>query len=257
MISKRVGAFSLAWLRILLTETSLLLLLQALSGCGSYNSSNQYQLGINSNAHTPNMRQVTSGPINYVALGDSTGVGVGAKEGGYVARLFKRIQVERPGTTLTNLCFSGSTSQDVLSEQLDRGITLQPTLVTLGIGINDIGHGVALEQFAENYETILSQLRAKTGAFILVTNIPDISAAPSIPQALRDEIGQRIVLFNWRIADTARKHGVAVFDIYSSTHKTLASHPEFFSADGFHPSDAGYEHWTTEMWPVVAAAIQE
>src|SRR4029434_410196 len=30
------------------------------------------------------------GPIMYLALGDSTGVGVGARNGGYVVRLFNR-----------------------------------------------------------------------------------------------------------------------------------------------------------------------
>jgi hypothetical protein len=36
---------------------------------------------------------MTTGPIVYVALGDSTGAGVGARNGGsYVARLFKRLE---------------------------------------------------------------------------------------------------------------------------------------------------------------------
>lgn len=38
-------------------------------------------------------------PVVYIALGDSTGVGVGARDGkGYVARLFERFERERPGS---------------------------------------------------------------------------------------------------------------------------------------------------------------
>ena len=62
-----------------------------------------------------------SGPVNYVALGDSTGVGVGARNGGYVARLFQNIASERPESKLTNLCVSGATTADVLRSQLRRG----------------------------------------------------------------------------------------------------------------------------------------
>src|SRR4051812_17377096 len=52
-------------------------------------------------------------PVIYAALGDSTGVGVGAKEGGYVARLFTRIKSVRPDSTLTNVCVSGAETEDV------------------------------------------------------------------------------------------------------------------------------------------------
>ena len=62
------------------------------------------------------------GPIRYLALGDSTGAGIGAKEGGYVARLFKRIVARRPGSELINECVSGATTSDVLRGQLADGL---------------------------------------------------------------------------------------------------------------------------------------
>lgn len=196
-----------------------------------------------------------TGPIRYVALGDSTGAGVGARDGGYVARLFKRIVAHRPGSALTSLCVSGATTSDLLRGQLDRGVRADPQLVTLGIGINDIGHGVTLEQFSKNYEEILSRLRSDTKAAIVITNIPDISSAPRIPQAIRTEYHQQIVAFNQELEEIASRHEVSVFDVYTITHKQLHSHPEFFSEDGFHPSDKGYEFWTEQMWPIIALTI--
>lgn len=196
-----------------------------------------------------------TGPIRYLALGDSTGAGVGARDGGYVARIFKRIVAHRPGSALTNLCVSGATTSDVLRGQLDRGVRADPQLVTLGIGINDIGHGVTLEQFSKNYEEILGRLKSDTKAAIVVTNIPDISSAPRIPQAMRIEYHQQIVAFNQKLEEIASRHEVSVFDNYTITREQLSSHPEFFSQDGFHPSDKGYEFWAEQMWPIIALTI--
>ena len=203
------------------------------------------------------MQQQPSGPVNYVALGDSTGAGVGASNGGYVARLFKRIEQNRPGSKLLNLCVSGATSEDVKLRQLDRGIQAKPTLVTLGIGINDLGHGFSIETAASNIDQIVLRLKNETQARIVISNLPDISHAPAIPRPLRAEVQQRIEQLNQRISELGAKHGVTVFDIYSSTHEQLAEQPEYFSGDGFHPSDAGYEVWAEQMWPSVAEAIGE
>jgi lysophospholipase L1-like esterase len=196
-----------------------------------------------------------TGPIIYVALGDSTGAGVGALQGGYVARLYTRLLEQRPGSQLANFCVSGATTEDVLRGQLARGAGKEPQLVTLGIGINDIGHGVRIEQFAENYDRILSTLKEKTQAQIVVTNIPDISSAPQVPSSLRSQYHQQIVAFNQRLEEIANRYEVTVFDIYSITNRELPSHPEYFSRDGFHPSDEGYELWAVEMWPTIARTI--
>lgn len=201
-------------------------------------------------------RTPLTGPITYVALGDSTGVGVGAKSGGgYVARLFLRMKEAKPDSKLTNLCVSGATSEDVLRNQLERAVQANPSLVTLGIGINDIGRGVSPEQFAEHLDAILSQLNSRTNARLVVTNIPDISTAPRLPQLMRAEVQRLIFLYNRSINDIAVRYRATVVDIHSSTHEQLASHPEYFSEDGFHPSDAGYENWAEEMWPAVAKEI--
>lgn len=199
--------------------------------------------------------EMKSGPIVYVALGDSTGAGVGAVEGGYVARLYKRILEHRPGSQLANLCVSGATTSDVVRGHLERGVAKDPQLVTLGIGINDIGHGLTLDQFGANYERILSTLKEKTQAKIVVTNIPDISSAPQVPSSMRSQYQRQIVMFNQRLEEIANRYGVTIFDVYSITTRELPSHPEYFSRDGFHPSDDGYELWAIEMWPTVAGAI--
>src|SRR5687767_10998982 len=201
------------------------------------------------------VNEMKSGPIVYVALGDSTGSGVGARNGGYVVRLFNRLLEPRPGSQLSNLCVSGATTEDVLRLQLQSGVENSPDLVTLGIGINDIGHGLSLEQFAKNYDEILTTLKQKTQAEIVVTNIPDVSSAPRIPVSMRAEYQRQIERFNQRLEEIARGHQVIIFDIFTITRRELPSHAEYFSGDGFHPSDEGYELWAEQMWPTLAGVI--
>lgn len=195
--------------------------------------------------------------VNYVALGDSTGVGVGAEHGGYAIRLLERMKQERPNSRLTNLCVSGATTDDVLREQVGQVAALRPTLITLGIGINDAGRSTPVDRFARNYEEIIKRLRSSTDAPIVVSNLPDVSLAPVVPAFLRNEARRRIELYNERIADISRRHGLHVVDAYTATREVIPEHPEFFSSDGFHPSDVGYEYWAKTMWPTVKAAIGE
>lgn len=194
--------------------------------------------------------------IVYTALGDSTGVGVGANVGGgYVARLFERIKKEESRARLTNLCVSGATTEDVLREQIRPAINARPTLITLGIGINDIGHGMTVSEFARNYEEIIKRLKAETKAAIVVTNIPDISFAPVVPAYARDSTRRNVQLFNEKVHAIAERYSLRVVDVYTETHRVIPQHPEFFSEDGFHPSAEGYEYWAEAMWPTVKSVI--
>ncbi|MET0645593.1 MAG: SGNH/GDSL hydrolase family protein [Pyrinomonadaceae bacterium] len=200
--------------------------------------------------------EVKGAPVVYLALGDSTGVGVGARKGGgYVARLFERIERVRPGSRLVNLCVSGATTGDVLRAQVGRVGEAQPSLVTIGIGINDLTRRLTAEQFAHNFDEIATRLRAQTSAPVVVSNLPDISHSPAVPDFFREEVRRRLVEFNERLADAAARHGLHFADSFEKSAALIPEHPEFFSADGFHPSDEGYEFWAFEMWPVVKQAL--
>jgi len=199
---------------------------------------------------------VQGAPVVYAALGDSTGVGVGARKGGgYPARLLQRIERVRPGSRLFNLCASGATTEGVLRTQVGRVGEASPTLVTLGIGINDVTRQLSPEQFARNLEEIVARLREQTAAPLVVSNLPDVSHAPAVPAFLRDEARRRIILFNERLAAFAARHGLFLADAFEKSAAVIPTHPEFFSPDGFHPSDEGYEFWAFEMWPTVKRAL--
>jgi acyl-CoA thioesterase-1 len=227
-----------------------LLMMIGAAGCGAGNLHEKETESVVS-------KNTVGAAVIYVALGDSTGVGVGAEHGGYVGWLFERIKHERPGSHLTNLCVSGATTEDVLRDQTGPALSSSTTLVTLGVGINDAGRGFPVERFARNYEEIVKRIRARTNAPIVITNLPDVSLAPVVPLFMRDEARRRIELYNERIADIATRYGLRVVDAFSTTHEVIPTHPEFFSSDGFHPSDIGYEYWAKTMWPTVKEAISE
>jgi acyl-CoA thioesterase-1 len=196
-------------------------------------------------------------PIVYAALGDSTGVGLGARDGGgYVDRLFARIEQKRPGSTLINLSAAGATTADAVEKQLPRLVGKHVELVTVCIGINDLLRGREAKQFAEDYETLVAGL-AQSGRRVVVANLPDGASAPAVQGVADESFRMRLGQFNKAIEDVARRRGLPLVDLYTLGGETVRPRPEFFSSDGLHPSDLGYARWAEAMWPTVEQAIGE
>jgi len=196
-------------------------------------------------------------PVVYVAVGDSTGIGLGARDGdGYVDRLFARIEQKRSGSTLMNLCVAGATTADVVNKQIARLDGTRVTLATVCVGVNDLLRGCEEKQFAENYETLVAKLR-QSARLVIVANLPDVATAPAMKGMNGEALRSRLERFNKAIEEVARRHGVPVVDLYQLSGETRRSRMEFFSSDGLHPSDLGYAHWAEAMWAVVERAIDE
>lgn len=220
----------------------------------SWVSPAQFEGCSKSNQIAPIEQSKLAKPVTYLALGDSTGLGLGAKNGyGYVERLMIRIKKEHPGSRLVKLCRLGETTNG-LRQRVTEGFPVKPTFVTLSVGINDLLHRVSEGEFAANYEEIVKSLN-RLAVPIVVTNLPDISSAPSLPKFMREEMRIKLLLFNKSIETLAKRYGLLFVDLYGATANLLTKHPGFFSSDGFHPSDAGYRFWTQTMWPAVQRGI--
>ncbi|HEY4187191.1 MAG TPA: SGNH/GDSL hydrolase family protein [Polyangia bacterium] len=191
--------------------------------------------------------------FSYVALGDSLGAGMGARRG-YVERLYQRLGTERAGVALHNLSSSGATTTDVLRAQLPRVERLRPGLVTLTVGTNDLTDGAPVEQVMRNLGKIVHDLHA-TGAVVVVTNLPAVALAPAVPEAWRAELDARVRSANRALQAVCDENGARVFDLYALSRAEIPRHPEYFSFDGYHPSDDGYDRWATTMWPLVKDAL--
>jgi acyl-CoA thioesterase-1 len=180
--------------------------------------------------------------IVYVALGDSTAVGVGASgpEHNYVSRLTARLQAIYRQVHTTNLGVSGATAADVAAGQLARAVALQPDLVTLSIEPNDITQGRDVQHYERTLDIILGTLTRETRAVVVVNLLPDLAVAPRISGPLQETVGQQTVRFNAVLQRVAQKHDVEVVDLYTPSRNEIPQHPERVAADDYHPSDAGY-----------------
>jgi len=144
-----------------------------------------------------------------------------------------------PKVHVGTLGVSGSTHAQALDEQMGPALDAQPDVVTVWLAVNDLNARVPLEQYAADLDTLLSQLES-THAQVLVGNVPDLAALAAYrgvdPAPLRAEVDR----WNAVIADTTARHGDTLVDLYSHWQE-VAQHPEFLSADGFHPSSEGYQ----------------
>jgi len=193
--------------------------------------------------------------FTYLALGDSTGVGVGARDGaGYVERLYRRLLSLRPGASLVNLCQSGATSADVRDDQVPRGQRVAASMITLGIGINDVTWQVQEEAFAVTLEEIAVAI-ATLRAPVILMNIPDLALAPVALRFDASLYERRIEVFNEHVEATAARHHFTHVDLFTAT-KRLRGRTDLFSSDGFHPSAEGYEEWAAHLWPAVHAVVR-
>jgi acyl-CoA thioesterase-1 len=196
--------------------------------------------------------------VLYVALGDSTVEGVGASSPArnYVGRLHERLRAVYPRARLMNLGVGGATAAGVLSRQLPRALELQPDLVTLSVGPNDITGKRDLGSYARDIDTILRTLTRRTSAVVVVNLIPDLTVTPRFRgKEIEPRVRQRVVAFNEVLARQAREYGAEVVDLYAASQREVPSRPDLIGPDRYHPSDEGYERWAELMWPGIEARI--
>lgn len=194
----------------------------------------------------------------YVALGDSTVQGIGASSPAtnYVSRLHARLLERYPNARMVNLGVGGATSRDVVERQLEPAVALKPHLLTLSIGPNDITSRVTVKAYADNMDTILGRLAADTSAVIVVNLLPDLAVTPRFrARELASVVGRLSTEFNEALAGVAKRHGVAVVDLYAASRREVPGHPELLARDGYHPSDLGYARWAELMWEAVRPRI--
>ena len=173
-----------------------------------------------------------------------------------MSRLHERLPAVYPAARVTNLGVGGATSADVRARQRDRAIELRPDLVTLAIGPNDITTEVPLAAYEQNLEMILGRLRRETGAVVVVNLIPDLAVTPRFRGSQhREAVGRLTIAFNGALERKSRAHGAELVDLYAVSRREVPLRPELMSADGYHPSDAGYARWAELVWAGVEARI--
>jgi lysophospholipase L1-like esterase len=178
-------------------------------------------------------------PLTYVAIGASDAVGVGAQNpetDGWVPRLGAHLGTN---VRVVNLGVSGSTLAQALVEQVGPALDAQPDVVTVWLAVNDLNARVPLEQYAADLDKLLGQLE-QTHATVLVGNVPDLGRLAAYRGIDAGPLQAEVDRWNTVIADTTARHGATLVDLFGRWQE-VADHPEYLSADGFHPSSDGYQ----------------
>jgi lysophospholipase L1-like esterase len=179
----------------------------------------------------------------YVAVGDSLtagrdDAGPDGRRIGWPRRLADLLDA-RTGVSclLTNLARDGAGVPAVLHHQLPLVGPLDPDLVSVTVGMNDIREpGFRRDEFAAGLDRLLDGL-AETGATVLTATLPDIAAAISLPSDLVEIARERMRQASEVIRDQAAGRGAICLDVWAMPD---AADPALFAPDHIHPNSAGH-----------------
>ncbi|MGE0442443.1 MAG: SGNH/GDSL hydrolase family protein [Gemmatimonadales bacterium] len=182
---------------------------------------------------------MTTPPIRrYVAIGDSSTEGLDDPDGrggyrGWANRLAELVAAWQGGLLYANLGIRGKRTGEILAEQLEPALAMQPDLVTVFSGTNDVvGRRFEIAPVAADIETLQSRLTG-AGATVLTFTLPDLR--PVMPLAAL--VTERVEALNEAIRAAARKSGAIVVDI---ARHPVASDPRLWSLDRLHANAVGH-----------------
>jgi lysophospholipase L1-like esterase len=190
-------------------------------------------------------------PIDYVAVGASDAVGVGAHPltEGYVFLIRRELDRRLGAGKLENLGISGA-RVDEINGAVARYLRSRPApdVVTVWSGANDLVGGDDADRFEATFGALLAQLARGTRARVVVANLPRLTRLPVFRgQPIPTVTDARIDAFNAAIARQARAHGASLVDL--SGVEVSADLVERF--DGFHPSNEGHKALANRFLAVI------
>ncbi len=174
----------------------------------------------------------------YVALGDSSTEGLVDPDGrgGYIGwsrRLAQRIAGAQGAVEYANLAQKGLTTREIRDRQFERGLAMQPDLVTLFSGTNDVlAHDFDVQAFAADTAFMQRAFRER-GAAVLTFTLPDLT--PLLPIARR--IAPRILAMNAALRATCAETGALYVDFAQYPVTTDA---RLWNPDRIHANEAGH-----------------
>ena len=193
--------------------------------------------------------------IIYLAIGASDAAGVGATPltRGYVFRIAEELDQRVDQVFLAPLAIPGAGT-----EELDAALELflesevEPNLVTVWTGANDVIRGEDADDFEGELEDMFERLRDRTDGVIVAANIPDLTELPRFREDPDDDVTrERIEEFNDAIAQQAEDYDVLVVDLYGEPVEDHLVSDE----DGFHPNDEGHQRIADQFLEVILPAL--
>lgn len=175
----------------------------------------------------------------YVALGDSFTEGIGDPEEsqpgyhrGWADRVAEELAARTQHFAYANLAVRGRLIEQIRDEQVAPALELQPDLITVCAGGNDvIRPGSDPDEIARILDTLV-QLLATTGATIVIFNGPDVRETPVV-----GSIRGKVAIFNENVRTVAQRHDAVVADMWSLRELTRQ---DMWDSDRLHFSPLGH-----------------
>jgi len=210
-------------------------------------------LFITTSAPTPSPT-ATPRPFRYIAIGASDTVGVGASDprtGSWPARIAARLPA---GADYVNLGVSGTLAAQASAEQTPTALGLRPQLVTVWLAVNDLNANVSPTDYSAALRRVVGPLVTLTDARVFVGNVPDLRTVPAYAGTDQAALLARINAYNASIAALATSFPgrVTIVDLFTGSGPLVSTMT--VSADGFHPSDAGYALIADRFGAAIVAA---
>ena len=178
----------------------------------------------------------------YVALGDSFTAGLEPGQPRWADELAREL-----GARYVNLATVGATSEHVELEQLERALELEPDVVTLVCGANDVLFNTRpdADAYAARLSRMFDRLRRELPNVEIVTaTYPDISRFLDLRPRTRARVEEGMRCFNEAARRVARRHDVVLMESFDHP---AAEARETYADDGFHPSAEGHRQAAREF----------
>ena len=141
-----------------------------------------------------------------------------------------------------DLGISGNRTEHLVERMEADFIEIQPDIVSILIGVNDVGHHYAFEyvettdeQFESNYRTLLEGLKSRTTARILMIQPFLLETVDPAKQELCEELARKQAIVK-RLAD---EYADAYLPLDEVLHSMTEEEPAYYAADGVHPTPDG------------------
>ncbi len=179
----------------------------------------------------------------YVALGDSFTEGVGDPDGdrpngvrGWADRVAEVLSGQTDDFTYANLAIRGRKLGQVIAEQVEPAVALEPDLISLYAGANDVLRPrVDIDRLIAIYDAGIARL-VTTGARLILFTAYDTGGpnAAGIFGALRG----RFAIYNELVREVADRHDATLVDFWRMRD---LDDPRLWAADRLHLSSAGHQ----------------
>ena len=141
-----------------------------------------------------------------------------------------------------NLGISGNRTEHLVERLEADFIEVQPDIVSVMIGINDVWHHYAHEfvettdeTFETNYRTVLDALKSRTSAKILIIQPFLLETVDPVKQELCEELARKQAI----IKQLADEYADAYLPLDELLHQEVNAELSDYSADGVHPTPDG------------------